>query len=116
MVRTIQGIISMKPRIPTGVLTSPYATPPQDVAIHSYSSAPNGSYDSCIVSRYLSNIPNVILTNFRNMLSFEHHVYFVNVLIIIWLSKGGKILVSLAIDHSNHVMVYGKAYNTEDAS
>ena len=36
------------------------------------------------------------------MLSFEHHVYFVNALIIIWLSHGGNLLVSLAIDPGNH--------------
>ena len=56
-----------------------------DVAVHP-SAMPYRGYDIYIVSNRLSNIPKVILSNFYNMLSFEHNALFVNVLIIIWLS------------------------------
>jgi len=49
------------------------------------------------------------------MLSFEHHVYFVNALIIIWLSHSCNILISLAIVYGNCVVVYEKVYNMEGA-
>ena len=48
------------------------------------------------------------------MLSFEHNVLFVNTLIIIWLSQGGNLSVSLAIDDGNCVVAYEKVYNMED--
>ena len=33
---------------------------------------------------------------------------------IIWLSQGGFILVDLAIEHENHVVAHGRAFNTDD--
>ena len=41
---------------------------------------------------------------------------FVNALIIIWLSQGGNILISLTTDIGNRVVAYEKAYNMNNAS
>ena len=43
------------------------------------------------------------------MWSFDYNVCFVNVYLIV------KILISLAIDHGNFIVAFGKAYNMEDA-
>jgi len=46
------------------------------------------------------------------MLSYEQHAYFVNALIIIWLSHGDNLSIPLAIDPSKHAVPYQKAYST----
>ena len=43
------------------------------------------------------------------MWSFDYNVCFVNAYFIV------KILISLAIDHGNFIVAFGKAYNMEDA-
>ena len=55
-----------------------------DITVRHFPAIAHSEYDSCIISKHLSEIPEIILSNFYNTLSFEHHVYFINIMLTIY--------------------------------
>ena len=52
-----------------------------DVTARHFPATACSDYDSCIISKYLSEISEVVLSNFCNMLSFKHLIYFIYIML-----------------------------------
>jgi len=69
--------------------------------------------DSCTILKHLYENTEVILSNFYNMLSFEHYIYFINIMLTIYqLSQNGFLLMILVIEDNNRAVVRGRTYST----
>ena len=92
--------------------TNPPSYPPP----HYTPQSANGSYT---ILKNLSEIQQVILFNICTNTYMYIHIYTYIltcffVIVIIWLSLVEFILVDLAIEHENHIVAHGRAFNTDD--